>query len=244
MTVIRAGTGIPLALTELPQISTTHENLTPDGWNWTLPEIKEQLNSVGGIVDIGALYHPTDGNTHIFYNAYSESKTIEITLTPSVANDVTIDWGDGTTDVLSTDSEVTTTHTYNVSSYTKFNILISADNSYSITNYFFGSQSNNQSASVDEIWLSSKVNSIGSTAFGYISFLKKLILPSVSTYGAYSFRNCDCLRCVVLPTSISSFPSTFLQCYVLHIIPSSQLNIIPNNNLRYFNSFEQEVPLL
>ena len=225
-----------LALTALPLLpDRTAENLTCDGWNWTLQEVKDQVTYVGGVVEVGALYHPTDNKTHIFYSAYSESKTITLVITPSVANDVVIDWGDGTSDTLANAEQTTTVHTYNVTTYTIFDIKISSSNNYSIPTYIFGNQTSNQSTCVNEVWLSSKVSSIAATSFNYFFYLRKLILPDNLSIENNALRNCTTLQCLVFRRTITSLPAIFAYCFLVKLIVSGTLNYIPNNSARYFS---------
>ena len=85
----------------------THEGLTAEGWNWSLADAKQYVASYGGL-DIGQNYITNDGKTRIYIEIDDLNDAhLEIELKASVANAVTIDWGDESTveTVESTDIE-------------------------------------------------------------------------------------------------------------------------------------------
>lgn len=79
-------------LSSLPQLP-EHEGLICQGWNWDLNDIK----SVNQELDIGPMYITDDGKTRL-YIEIEQPSGLNVTLSfyQSVANGVTIDWGDGT----------------------------------------------------------------------------------------------------------------------------------------------------
>lgn len=84
------------ALTELPPLP-SHDGLVCQGWNWTLDEIK----TVETFVDVGALYLPSDGKTHIYISLPPEWLSPTINFQASSALTVTVNWGDGTEETTS-----------------------------------------------------------------------------------------------------------------------------------------------
>lgn len=78
-----------VAKNEMPPLPTHHEGLTCQEWNYTLEEVLEQ----GGRCDVGAIYVPTDGNTHIKIVVASPCTA---SLGYNYSSNVSIDWGDGT----------------------------------------------------------------------------------------------------------------------------------------------------
>lgn len=74
----------------------THTGLTAQGWNWTLADAKAQV-AVSGQLVIGQMYVTSDGKTRI-YLSIPNALLCEVMLNwrQTVANGVTIDWGDGT----------------------------------------------------------------------------------------------------------------------------------------------------
>jgi len=97
------------SLAELPT-PPRHDGLTFVGWNYTL----EQIKAYDYPIDVGAMYVPTDGKTHLTLNVtYSGYLAVPLNFQQTVANGVSIDWGDGTsvTTVAGT-GVVKATHTY------------------------------------------------------------------------------------------------------------------------------------
>ncbi len=82
-------------LSSLPS-NPTHSGLTAMGWNWTLADAKAQV-LISGELDIGQQYKSADGKTHLhIVIANDNTKKPRLYWSQSVANGVTIDWGDGT----------------------------------------------------------------------------------------------------------------------------------------------------
>ena len=103
------------SLSSLPELP-TREGLTCQGWNYTLAQIKAQ----NGKCDIGAMYITSDGKTRLYITIAAKGRmTVPLYFSQTVANGVTIDWGDGSaTQTLSGTGNKNTTHTYeNVGDY-------------------------------------------------------------------------------------------------------------------------------
>jgi hypothetical protein len=101
-----------LALSALPELP-TRDGLTCQGWNYTLADAKEYVTSYG-VLDIGATYITDDGKTRLHIRIAAKGRmTVPLYFSQTVANGVTIDWGDGSaTQTLSGTENVNTTHTY------------------------------------------------------------------------------------------------------------------------------------
>lgn len=107
------------AMTKLPNApSHAAEGLVFDRWNWTL----EQLHELTTPVDVGAMYAPADGNSHIFINVDHDNCEFTLWFAGNYANSaptiVSINWGDGNTETYSYVSEsykhFDKTHVYSV----------------------------------------------------------------------------------------------------------------------------------
>lgn len=87
--------------TALPD-APVHEGLTSQGWNWTLAELQVENSKM----DVGHIYIPTDGKTHIYVDIDSYH------LTPNLAiglnGTAIVDWGDGTATTTLTGSSIDT----------------------------------------------------------------------------------------------------------------------------------------
>jgi len=211
-----------LALTELPSNPVVNENLTFDGWNWTLAQIKNQINNVGGVVNVGAVYHTTDNKTHITCKPTETFPNASIKLKPSISNDVVVDWGDGTTDTWTTTNSVAQSHTYTgVTDSSVYDITISCTSgTYSFNTYFTGSKSYNQSCVYTDIKLSNKVTSFGYPCFSDCYSLQSITIPNtVTSLGGSCFYNCYSLQSITIPDTVTSFGSSCFQyCYHLQSI--------------------------
>ena len=91
----------------------THTGLTAQGWNWTLADAKAQV-SVSGQLVIGQMYVTSDGKTRIYLSIPNELLCeVKLNWGQTVANGVTIDWGDGTaTETFSGTGSKNQYHTY------------------------------------------------------------------------------------------------------------------------------------
>jgi PKD repeat protein len=90
----------------------THEGLTFQEWNWTLADIQGYNRRYA---DIGAHYATEDGKCHIKIKLPEDGLSFKIYLRQTATRSTTIDWGDGTTESItstSDSSQASKTHTY------------------------------------------------------------------------------------------------------------------------------------
>jgi len=221
-----------LALSSLPALpDRTSENLTCDGWNWTLAHIKNQINTGDGDVNIGVNYHTTDNKTHITCRPIEAYSSVSICLTPTNVNAVTVDWGDGTTDIWTSASQTTKSHTYTgVTDSSVYDITISCTSGdYSFNTYFTGSASYNQSYVYTDIKLSNNVTSFGDSCFYGCYSLQSITIPdTVTSFGDSCFYNCYSLQSITIPDTVTSLEnSCFYNCYSLQsiTIPNTVTNL-------------------
>ena len=97
------------ALTELPALP-SHDGLVCQGWNWTLEAIK----ALNRPVTVGAMYITDDGATRLHIRIATVGRmTVPLYIGQTVANGVSIDWGDGSAaGTLAGTGNVNTSHTY------------------------------------------------------------------------------------------------------------------------------------
>lgn len=204
-----------LAMTVLPPLpDRTSENLTNEGWNWTLAEIKEQLTDVGGKINIGCTYYTTDGKTYLYLRITPKITTVSIRLVPSTANDVTINWGDGTSDTIESATDTTTSHTYsNINIATDVCVTIDSQYSYSTKSYLFADQPGNSNSGLRKALLSNKI-SLYSDTFVTCRHLQAISIPkTVDASKSYIFSSCISLKHINIGYS-SVGSSYFLKyCY-------------------------------
>lgn len=220
------------ALPRLP-LGPEHEGLVFQEWNWTLNDIKSLPSN--GMADIGPNYNTVDGATKIFINISSDYygdnisniNSFSLQFKQSVANAVTIDWGDGTTSSSSTaNSVVTVSHTY--TSFGKYTVSVSRSSGTLIlgggSSYYFVKSG---ARFVDKMYLGSSVTSCDGYALAYgtcdiLTVHKNLTLVN------QSFRNLYRVQQITIPRSATNPANyVFYQDYTLRVvcIPKTITNI-------------------
>ena len=225
------------ALTDLPALP-SHDGLVCQGWNWTLEDIK----SLNRPVTVGAMYITDDGATRLHIRIATVGRmTVPLYIGQTVANGVSIDWGDGsTTQTLSGTGNVNTSHTYAepgdyiISLMPKDGCTLSFGNSSS-SYCVIGSTENNgivYSNMLQEVYVGKNVISIGISAFQNCSSLASITIPDgVTSIGIDNFNNCYSLASVTIPDGVASIANyAFQNCSSLAsiTIPNSVTSIGSN----------------
>ena len=180
-----------------------------------------------------------DGKTYLYIKIAAEGRmTVPLYFSQTVANGVTIDWGDGSaTQTLSGTGNRNTSHTYaEIGEYT-----ISLNPSSGCTlGLGYGSSSycvmgsTGASGSVycnmlQAVEVGRSVTSIGNYAFYYCYSLSSIVIPdSVTSIGERAFQSCYSLSSIVIPDSVTSIGNNaFYYCYSLSsiVIPDSVTSI-------------------
>ena len=180
-----------------------------------------------------------DGKTYLYIKIAAPGRmTVPLCFSQTVANGVTIDWGDGSaTQKLSGIGNKNTTHTYaEIGEYT-----ISLNPSSSCTlglghnssSYcVMGSTGNNGRVycnMLQAVEIGRNVTSIGSYAFSYCSSLSSIVIPEgVTSISNYAFSTCYSLSSVVIPSGVTSIGNNaFYNCYTLSsiVIPEGVTSI-------------------
>ena len=213
------------SLTALPD-GLTHKGLTFQGWNYTLDKVKAFTRPM----NVGVMYITDDGKTRLYIRIAAEGRmNVPLYISQTVANGVTIDWGDGSaTETLAGTGNVNTTHTYaNIGDYVI--TLDPADgctlgfgngsNSYCV----MGSTGNNGRVycnMLQAVQIGNGVTSIGSYAFNNCYSLASISIPdSATSIGASVFQYCCSLSSISIPDSVTVIgASAFYVCYSLSSI--------------------------
>lgn len=223
--------------TDLPD-NPTHGGLAARGWNWTLEDLKTRNKPT----DVGQMYATADGKTRLYITIPANSipgkpparNVVPLYITQTVANGVSIDWGDGSvTETLPGTGGVNTTHTYE----TAGDFIITLDpaegcvlgfgnNSYGYcvmgSSDSFGRVYCN---TLRQVFVGSNVIGIGDYAFSYCYSLSSVVLPEgVTSIGVSAFSYCHSLKSIVLPEGVTSIGgSAFSSCYSLSsvVLPKS-----------------------
>ena len=222
------------ALTELPELP-ARDGLVCQGWNWTLESIK----SLNRPVTVGAMYITDDGATRLHIRIATVGRmTVPLYIGQTVANGVSIDWGDGsTTQTLAGTGNVNTSHTYAdpgdyvISLMPQDGCTLSfGDGSYSYC--VMGSIGYNSIVycnMLQDVSIGKNVTSIGKYAFNNCYSLTSITIPSgVTSIGDSAFDSCYSLASITIPAGVTSIGDyAFSNCYSLAsiTIPSGVTSI-------------------
>lgn len=176
----------------------THEGLTAQGWNWTLEEINQQLEDVGGVVNVGQMYVTDDGKTRIYIELLEGRTSPSLVL--QINGSVLVEWGDGSSSEASASgSAKIISHNYErLGNYTI--TITSVSGTYIIYNNFFKGSPSTTSVANDNT---------------YYSMVKHIRLGNSTYILSNAFENFSGLETITLPDFRISIPS---------IAPSSAMN--------------------
>lgn len=203
------------ALTAHPE-NPTHEDLTSQGWNWSLADAKDFVNSYGKL-NIGQSYVTTDGKTHVHIKIdQSEFMSPTLYYYQSASNGVTVDWGDNSqTDTLSGTGNKSITHTY--ASQGDYVIKIAVTSGYirfgnaSLTTPIVCGVVEGRMSylhMVKKIFIGSGTSDLYNYCFNNLRNLKTITIPTnVSLIGSYCFQYCVNLQAIVLSNTITTIGS-------------------------------------
>lgn len=196
----------------------THTGMVFQGWSCadgvsTDSNGDKYVTVNGGDVTVGAYYNTSTGNTEFDIELTSSTLTITCKMVG------TKDWGDGTSDNL-------TTHTY--ANAGKYTISCSGTSwgSNTSSSGLFGQSSTSINYTVKAIRIGSKITNINSGyAFQYLYGLKTISISkkTTTTMGSYIFRYCINLQAIVLPEGIKTINS-----YGLYYLAQVQYPVIPS----------------
>ena len=217
-----------LALSALPNLP-TREGLICQEWNWSFEDAQEYVAEYGRL-EVGATYITDDGKTRL-YIRIAEIGRMDVPLyfSQTVANGVTIDWGDGSaTETLSGTGNVNTLHTYaKVGDYTiSLNPssgctlgLGRKENTYCV----MGSTAGNGRVYLNmlqSVEIGQGVTRINKSAFNRCHSLKSVVIPQgVTRIDENAFNYCFSLESVVFPRGVISIDYyAFNYCYSLESV--------------------------
>ena len=237
------------ALAEHPALP-ERNGLVCQGWNCDFVKAQEYVAKYGK-VDIGASYITDDGKTRLYIRIAAEGRmTVPLYFSQTVANGVTIDWGDGSAaETLSGTGNVNTTHKY--ASIGDYCIALSVASGCTLglgrnsASYcVMGSTGSNGRVycnMLQRVEIGSSVTSIGSYAFSYCYSLASIVIPEgVTSISGYAFYYCYSLASIVIPEGVTSISSyAFYNCYGMAFYDFSALADVPS--LSSTNAF-QSIP--
>ena len=240
------------ALTTLPD-GPTHDGLTFQGWNWSL----EKIHALTRPMNVGAMYITDDGATRLHIRIATIGRmTVPLYIFQTVANGVTIDWGDGSAEeTLVGTGNVNTTHTYAepgdyvISLMPNDGCTLSfGANSFSYC--VMGPTGNNGRVycnMLQEIYIGDGVTSIDSSAFYNCYSIASITIPgSVTSIGSYAFSNCYSLASIIIPDGVTSIDrSAFYNCYGMRYYDFSACTSVPAlSNTNAFGNIPSDCQML
>jgi hypothetical protein len=233
-----------LALSEMPPLP-TQKGLICQEWNWSHEDAVEYVTEYG-ILDVGASYITDDGKTRLYIRIAAEGRMdVPLYFQQTVANGVTIDWGDGSpTETLDGTGNVNTTHHYSsIGDY-----MISFDVAdgctlklgHGVSDYNVMGAAGTEGTGgrvyclmLNRVDIGSGITEISSYAFQYCYSLSQVIIPKgVTLISSFAFQYCYSLSSLIVPLGVSRIGNNaFHSCYALSslILPSSFTLFLDNS---------------
>jgi len=244
-TIVYAYTAAEFAeLAEMPA-NPTHDGWTSQGWNWTLADAKAYVASYG-FLDIGQMYIPTDGKTHIHFTL--DADHLKPYLMLGLDGTAVVDWGDGSAAETVTGSYISTfqnfPHLYAQAGAYEITVDLADGSSMAIVgggNAADGSDllgddvettaaANFYRKSITAIEIGKGVIYLRNNALAKCTGLKTVTLPSqIATISTGFCNECYNLRFICLPSSVT-YAGSFKLCVSLERIsyPKSITGDIPS----------------
>ena len=207
------------ALTTLPD-GPTHDGLTFQGWNWSL----EKIHALTRPMNVGAMYITDDGATRLHIRIATIGRmTVPLYIFQTVANGVTIDWGDGSAEeTLVGTGNVNTTHTYAEPGDYVISLMPNDGCTLSFgansSSYcVMGATGNNGKVycnMLQEVYIGKNVTYISNYAFQYCYSLASITIPDgVTSIGRNAFNGCYSLASITIQDSVTAISNyTFQYC--------------------------------
>lgn len=209
----------------------TDRGLTAQGWNWSLADAKAYVAAYG-ILDIGQMYAPADGKTHIFITIDNDRpvtrRTFNLRFQASVNQGVEIDWGDGSAVELSSGTIARVyTHTYaaNGDYEVKLNVLdgsmtfpgTDGDGGFSLSGSRAKGPSYGVCFMIRRVYFGSGIQTIGNCALHSCHGNVEVVIPrGVTKLGNNLFYNNYQLSYCTIPDTVTDTGGGVLQnCYHL-----------------------------
>lgn len=208
-----------LALTALPA-NPSHTGLTAQGWNYTLAEVKAEVNAVGGAT-VGQMYVTDDGKTRIYISIDSETpQALQMNLRfwSSASSNCIIDWGDGTVETQGSTSATLYPHTYSAAGDYVITLEVTSGTiefRCSSSAYIYGASTHVPLRKrIRKVELGNGISKIGDYAFASCSSLEAITLPTTAVITNYTFNMCAALRGLVVPPATTTLISySIYYCY-------------------------------
>ena len=227
------------SLTALPDLP-VHEDVTCEGWNWTL----EQIKTLHTFVNVGANYITTDRATRLYLEVDAPCLQ-QLTFATNVAYEgITIDWGDGSPQEKTYSTNMTSyTHNYEVGNYTIK--LIPKDDTVTLTPSAVvigsGDGRTHTKNMLKGFYCGQGVRFTNEANFIY-SGLKEIALSRTVYWFAWNLFRASELECFVIPpNNPHARDNCFGGCYNLKILCTALDSVFGRFNLYKSCCFESFV---
>lgn len=204
-----------------------HDGLICQGWTTLKPGIGSapswESDYTNRHLCFGAIYITDDGKTRLYIRVNIGRQTIPLYFNQTVANGVTIDWGDGSsTETISGTGNKNTEHTY--ASAGDYVITLDVADGCTMflgrnsSIYVFGYVSTNQYGDVlRKAEMGKNVTKVGDYSLQDCYKLETITLPnSITSIGPNTFRYCYSLKHITMPDAVQSIGNfSFADCYSL-----------------------------
>lgn len=219
-----------LALTEMPPLP-RQQGLICQEWNWSYEDAIDYVTEYG-VLDVGATYITDDGKTRLYIRIAAEGRMdVPLNFQQTIANGVTIDWGDGSaTETLSGTGKVNTTHHYN--SIGDYMISLDVDEGCTLglghgteSTPLIGNDKLVYRNMLYKAEIGKNIQVTANCAFDYNCSLEAITMPnSITSILNQSFRGCYSLPFLIVPNSVGKLTvQLVLDCYSMKAI------ILPNS---------------
>ena len=233
------GVQAALALEELPELP-TRPGLTNQGWNYTLAQLKTQVQTIGKAI-VGCNYITTDGRTRFHITIPNSTFSLfKIGLAQTKTKTLVIDWGDGTVEgEFGSTTYTIRSHQYSPSSYPASYVIevygingglpnlagaiVGSAGSSTTSNPSSNSATTQVTAlgcMFDEIEVGEVAPTLGTNTFRWITSVRTINLPRcITTLGQQCLGGLDAAKGLVIPSSVTTVNnSIFAYCYATEMI--------------------------
>lgn len=212
------------ALAELPTLP-VHTGLICQGWNWTLEDVKQTVLEYGKC-DVGAMYITDDGKTRLYISILTDGRMrVPLYFYQSVANGVTIDWGDGTVETVSTSGIINPIHNYEALGDYVITLDVAegctmqlghGSENYNIIGYYSGNGSA-YSAMLNGVEIGARVTDFKPYCFWQCVSMSFITIPNtINSISARVFGSCKSLKHLNIPNSVTKlYAYSIAYCSVL-----------------------------
>ena len=184
----------------------SHNGLRFIGWN-------NDCTDIHGYCDVGAMYTTTSGKTEFDIRVTVPTGST-VTFYPYLTSGrLTVDWGDGTSDTITSTGRQQVSYTYAEYGDYKVKFSISSGGEWYIPEYFCGEN--------ERYWIYNArivgVSRLGNYAFQYCPSLQTITMDNaMTTIGDGALRYCRALQAAVFPNSVTEIQRRCMyECFAL-----------------------------